>query len=228
MPLSKTAAFASLAVLALAPTARAGWVESGDAGQLLPSAQITSGSGALTSIQGALGNANDVDLYQIYATGTGFFATLSATTVGGATFNTKLFLFDANGRGLVANDNAGGTGQSTLQAAFVTQGIYYLAISSSGNNPLSSGGQIFYPSPGTSYATGPGRGDPLSSWTNGGSSYGSYSITLTGVRFAQIVSAATPEPASAVTAGLGILGLAGYGWRRKKAAVTGDGQDRPG
>jgi hypothetical protein len=35
-------------------------------------------------------------------------ATFSATTVGGATFDTQLWLFDANGKGVVANDDSGG------------------------------------------------------------------------------------------------------------------------
>ena len=63
----------------------------------------------------------------------------SATTVGGAGFDTQLFLFDDDGagvaRGKVANDDSSGTFQSTLPTA---------------PTPLTNGGTLSYP-PGVYY-----------------------------------------------------------------------------
>ena len=44
------------------------WTETGDAGDLLSTAQSTLGTGALTAINGNLGSSTDVDLYCIRMT----------------------------------------------------------------------------------------------------------------------------------------------------------------
>ena len=68
-----------------------GVAEIGDAGQSLADAQvIPGGSETLEAIAGTISPENDVDLFQITLAGEGF----SATTVGGAEFDTQLFLFD--------------------------------------------------------------------------------------------------------------------------------------
>jgi Ca2+-binding RTX toxin-like protein len=135
--------------------------ESGDAGQLLPDAQvIASGSARLGSIAGTISESNDVDLYQITLTGGGTF---SATTVGGANFDTQLFLFDTNGNLVDQNDDSNGTLQSTLPASPSTSldaGNYFLAISSFNNDPV---------------------GSPLTGFSGGGGSTGDYTISLGGV-----------------------------------------------
>jgi len=63
-------------------------------------------------------------------------ANFSASTVNGATFDTQLWLFDADGKGVVFNDNAVGTtgSQSRIDnsSGCLTNrppGVYYLAIS---------------------------------------------------------------------------------------------------
>jgi hypothetical protein len=81
-----------------------GWDETinggGDAGELPETAQST-GSGALTAIRGEM-EADGVDMYAIYISDPSVF---SATLRCGALFDTQLFLFDANGRGVVHNDD---------------------------------------------------------------------------------------------------------------------------
>ncbi|MFN4033817.1 MAG: hypothetical protein ACK4ME_09435, partial [Fimbriimonadales bacterium] len=85
--------WALLATTALCLSAQAQtWYEQGDAGDLPETAQST-GSGPIAEIQGSL-DANDVDMYAIYITDP---ANFSASTVGGATFDTQLWLFDADG-----------------------------------------------------------------------------------------------------------------------------------
>jgi Ca2+-binding RTX toxin-like protein len=156
-------------------------LESGDAGQLLSDAQvISSGTATLSSIAGTISNNNDVDLYQLALPGGGTF---SATTVGGADFDTQLFLFNQNGNLVDQNDDSIGTLQSTLPASpsiSLDAGIYYLAISSFNNDPL---------------------GSPLGGFSNEGFSSGNYTLFLTGV------SAAPPENAGTFSVGATPAGI---------------------
>ncbi|GAA6621413.1 hypothetical protein NUACC26_072330 [Scytonema sp. NUACC26] len=120
--------------------------EDGEAGSLLDSAQdlSTQPGTIITSISGKLSNDNDVDLYKIFLAGD---RTFSATTIGGTEVDTRLFLFDASGRGIYGNDAGGRSPQSTLPANDLltpsNSGVYYLAISSSDNLPYSDRGNIF-------------------------------------------------------------------------------------
>src|SRR5918992_5628474 len=62
-------------------------------------------------------------------------------------------------------------------------GVYYLAISSFDNDPVSEGGLIFgFGSFPIQAPDGPGGASPVSDWTNQGTSRGSYRIRLTGTR----------------------------------------------
>jgi hypothetical protein len=121
--------------------------------------------------------------------------TFSATTVGGAQFDTQLFLFDRQGIGVYANDDVGSDGgstyivQSTLPAGHALtpqyRGKYYLAISAYNNDPVSAGGRIF-PNEGSFTdvvaASGPGGGSKITGWSNEGGAAGVYTIRLTGAR----------------------------------------------
>lgn len=192
--------------------------EVGDAGESLSTAQVVSGSSALESITGTLSGFNDAaDLFQIFLTGG---QTFSATTVGGANFDTRLFLFDASGFGVYFNDDAASnTLQSTLPAnsSFTPtlSGIYYLAIAGFDYGALNADGDRIFPGvndfsidvpesaifTGVFGATGPGGALPLNTLDgqilNEG---GAYSIALTG-------AAAVPEPVS--TVGLLVAGASG-------------------
>ena len=79
------------------------WFEIGDAGETAATAQQTMGSGNLTQIQGDLATANDADVYLIQVFDT---TTFSASTIGGAPFDTQLFLFDEQGQAVTHNDDA--------------------------------------------------------------------------------------------------------------------------
>lgn len=199
-------------VLISAASAQGGWIEVGDAGRLPGTAQITVGTGSLTSISGTLLDDTDVDVYRIILAGGGTF---SATTFGLTSVDTKLFLFDVTGRGAYVNDDANVfTLQSTLPAGDpltpAQAGVYYLAIAGFDIDPVSVGGLIF-PDPlfpeGVFGPTGPGGGSAVTDFVGTGD-FGAYTIELTGAFFAQEPPVtAVPEPLSAVSAGIGMLGL---------------------
>ena len=174
--------------LGLAPSAFA-VSESGDAGDL-PSTAQDLGSGAVTSIFGTFTGGADVDVYRVCLTdGVSF----SASTVGATTLDTQLFLFDADGKGVYSNDDAGiGIRGSRLPSAHrfspTGSGEYFIAISSFNNDPQSDAGEIFpdlfssslYPD-GVVNAAGVGGDEPVVSWvgpTRGPP--GLYRINVTG------------------------------------------------
>lgn len=196
-------------------TAAFTWSEAGDAGELLGTAQIVSGSGQLEGIQGSF-LENDTDLYQIYIADS---ASFSATTVGGSTVDTQLFLFDSSGVGVSFNDDdPGGNGvlQSTLSAVFVpSAGLYYLAITRFDRDAYSAGGLIWNNSPyeAERIPDGPGAQGALAGWTGPTSADSFYQIFLRGTEGAPAV---VPEPSTLLLLGSGLLGLAGYGRKRMK------------
>jgi len=207
----------------LASSAQAqNWDEStnggGDAGQSLSTAQKPTGSGALHSISGAISNRNDVDIYKIHISAPGKF---SASTLGGANFDTQLFLFDSTGHGIEANDDYKFSLQSFLPGGcFLDPGCYYLAISTFDNDPENCKNQRMFPNflPNFIVPAWPWAGT-LDHWSGTGSNCGcqtspkSYTICLTGADFCQT---AVPEPATIALLGLG-LAMIGVTRRRKLA-----------
>ena len=195
------------AVLAAAGVASAQvWNEVGDAGQDgVGAAQVTDGSGPLTTINGVLGT--DVDLYAIRIDDV---ATFEASVIGGATFDTQMFLFAADGTGITENEDADGELQALVNSDGILgvgggPGLYYLAISEFNQDPLDSDGIDMF-----GFTTWPGRGDQrqptstlsLVNWDDNGGDGGDYSIRLTGASYA------VPAPASLALLGLGGLAAA--------------------
>lgn len=214
------------------PSHAATFTEISDAGNLPATAQITAGAGFLTEIDGKLSPADGdgQDMYLIHIDGGGTF---SATTVGGASFDTELFLFDANGKGVYANDDASGDFAPSMLRAYtsltpITPGDYYLAITQCCSAPVSNDGQIFTIAGPNHRAlsgpTGAGGALPVTGYaggfvqTPGG---GAYQIFLTGA-YASIVTgaqvSAVPEPNvfALMLAGLGMMTLLARS--RRKAA----------
>src|SRR5919107_1555451 len=112
--LSRTAISALIAALtlALAPGAFAA-SEQGDAGDLRATSQDL-GDAAVTSITGTFTNASDADVYRLCLTNGSSF---SASTVGMAPgMDTQLFLLDADGLGVYANDDAPGQPATAARA----------------------------------------------------------------------------------------------------------------
>ncbi len=164
------------------------YIESGDAGDLPGTAQAPSGAaGASIPVIFGQHSSGDVDMYRITMCDP---ANFSASTVGGAGFDTQLFLFDATGMGIAFNDDApAGSAQSALSNMFTSAlpaGEYLLAISQYNNDANSAGGLIWANSPFNVERApdGPGAAGPVESWTGGGTTAGGYSIALTGVCYA--------------------------------------------
>jgi hypothetical protein len=203
------------AVAAIAAGASAQlWNEQGDAGDLPGTAQLTMGIGPLNFISGNLG-ANDADMFGITVTDWSIF---SATTTGGVSIDTQLFLFTSGGMGIAFNDDSVGT-SSTLPAGNAlysgrTNGEQvFLALSQFDKDPFSVGGAIFLDTPFTTVhgPDGPGGGSPITGWDSFGGNGGVYRITLTGAEF--FSTNPVPEP---FTMGLGIAGVAVFARRRFK------------
>ncbi|MBA3725280.1 MAG: PEP-CTERM sorting domain-containing protein [Armatimonadetes bacterium] len=181
-----------------------------DAGPL-PPGEMTMGEGNLGVIRGSLSSEDLEDMYCITITDVAGF---SATTVGGADWDTQLFLFDVGGMGVTFDDDDPGGGglQSTITGTFVPgTGTYYLAISSYDNDALSAGGEIWLDGPFTEERApdGPGAGSPITGWDSGGTSGAGYSIALTGAGFCMV-----PEPGTFVALGVGLAALVASRRRR--------------
>ena len=178
------------------------WVEPPgvDAGSVPGSAQSITGSGSLSSIGGELtavstasAGADDFeDMYCFQIVDPANFRAVTfpdSTFTGSANFDTQLWLFDRNGFGLLANDNAGPKEQgSGLPApAGIAPGVYCLAISGFDNDPQSDGGPIFNAET-REEVTGPdgeGGQDPIVAWGPPGEA-GQYVIALTGAAFIEV------------------------------------------
>ncbi len=167
------------------------WLETGDAGDTPGTAQDTVGSGTLLQIRGNTTGTGDADVYKIKICDEANFL---ATTVGGTTLDTQLFLFDSNGFGLVMDDDdvgASGTLQSRITTQFVTaNGSYYLAVSGYDSDPMDSaaayiwGDQNATPAYGPEWApNGPAAANAWASFDHISGAAGSYSIALTGACF---------------------------------------------
>ncbi|MCS7190292.1 MAG: DVUA0089 family protein, partial [Fimbriimonadales bacterium] len=163
-----------------------GWDEftdgGGDAGDLPETSQSVRNA-TIPLIRGQL-DTNDVDMFAIQIDNPAAF---SATTVGGATFDTQLWLFDSNGKGVVFNDDFGGL-QSRIDNSTncITQpGVYYLAISRYNRDAIGCEGDfIWNDSPfGTIRCPdGPEPASRVNGWSGGTAAAGEYRIILTGVR----------------------------------------------
>ena len=185
----RTAASAVIAVLALAlaPGAFAA-SETGDAGELRSSANDM-GAGQVAEIQGRFDDSADVDVYRLCLSDG---ASFSASTLGATTVDTQMFLFDSQGYGVYANDDAAGSRGSLLPARHRFSpragGEFFLGISVYNRDPQSSLGDIFLGSfSRTIYpdsvidANGFGASEPLIDWAGRASGpAGAYKITLTG------------------------------------------------
>jgi hypothetical protein len=184
---------AGLALAASAIPAQT-WTEAGEAGSLPGSAQVPQGSGALTRIDGAIDDpalANpgaDSDMFLIAIDDPKTFA---ATTVGGTSLDTQLFLFDHAGFGVSFDDDDPlgiGRLQSRLSGAFVAApGLYWLAVSRYDLDATGGGAPIWNDAPFVAERPpdGPGAGNAVDGWSGvvPTAATGGYSIFLTGASF---------------------------------------------
>jgi hypothetical protein len=173
------------------------WTEV-DAGDLPRTAETTVGEGPLQRIDGDLPSTADVDLYLIRVDDP---TTFECSTVGGTTFDTQLWLFHRDGRGISFNDDSNVLyGQSTVTGQFLTRpGHVLLAVSAFDKDPLDAWNQeLWQDAPYTTerQPDGPGAANPMVQWSPGaGGSLRTYSIFLRGASFAKAVAPSRPDVA---------------------------------
>lgn len=190
--------FDDLSITAEAGTPFDGWDETnnggGDAGDLPGTAQLvtlpdqTPCQSPVTRVRGDNG-ADDVDMYVICITDP---ASFSASTVGGAGFDTQLWLFRCDGTGVVFNDDnpdTGGGTQSRIdnRANCITEGgIYLLAISRYNRDAVDANSSLLWnnsPFGAVRCPDGPGAANPIAGWTGTTTAGGRYVISLQGAYF---------------------------------------------
>lgn len=164
-----------LAMLAAASAAFAGpdWTEVPDAGKLLPGqaipfSPVESITGELIGTD-AFGGPDVVDLFSLTTTVPNTKVRTGALLAGReANFDTVLFVFNAAGQGVVANDDAG-PGDTSSVVTIPTPGNYKLAVAAKGVQPVSAAGEMFeIYAPHNQFAQvtprSPGGFSPLQDW----------------------------------------------------------------
>ena len=137
--------------------------------------------------------------------------------------DTELYLFNSTGAAVYGNDDSGVSLQSTLPAnnslGPLTPGIYYLAISTSGNEPINLANQLLFStdSPSTTIR-GPAPG-VSGSESNFDSTFadpgtGAYEIDLTGAL------TPVPEISSTIMVGQGLLIIAILAGTRRRRRLS--------
>jgi hypothetical protein len=136
------------------------WVESTDAGSLPGNAQRVTGFGELSRISGSLGGVSGVngsepdlrDMYLVLITDPNNFLLSTVNPGTPPSADTRLFLFRADGRGLLANDDISGTDLRSQILPIATDGtaqtipapgLYYLAVCFFPDAPMNSQGNLF-------------------------------------------------------------------------------------
>jgi hypothetical protein len=220
LPMQVVSFAGALAGFAAVSLAGPDWVEGSiDAGGELGSAQITTGSGSMSSISGNLSGARVADFEDMFLVRV-LNPVIFQMTTGTPTFDPQLFIFNVTQAneafGLLANDNtvSGPTPQllpmatDGTQAAITQPGVYAIAISAAGRYPISMSGAIFFFGSPTEISgpDGPGGINPHIGWAGPGGA-GTYQINVTGVGFHSV-----PGPG----AGALLVFAAGLAARRRR------------
>jgi hypothetical protein len=173
------------------------WTEA-NAGHLPLTAETTVGTGPLQRIDGSLTGNTDIDMYLIHVDDP---TTFRCTTVGGATWDTTLWMFHRDGRGIAFQEDDMGL-QSTLTGQFLGgPGYVLIAITAWDNDPLDvANQQLWQDTPWNveRQPDGPGAANPVNQWdllvppSNPG---GPYSMFLSGASFAASSSLNLPAVA---------------------------------
>ena len=181
----------TISALLTAASAQISYQEQGDAGDLPATAQLVNVAGAqpcqtpVQSIRGQM-DADDVDMFVICITDPAAF---SASTVGTTAWDTQLWLFKCDGRGVVHNDdNPDGAGLGSRidnRTNCIQQpGIYLLAISRYNRDPVTADGLTLWDPLGNNRLVrcpdGIRADEPVGAWAGVTQAAGEYVIQLTG------------------------------------------------
>ncbi|MCA8977687.1 MAG: DVUA0089 family protein, partial [Planctomycetes bacterium] len=152
------------------------------------------GSGPLTQIVGNLGTG-DVDLYLIHVDDP---ATFTCSSLGGAGFDTQLWIFDRQGYGISFKDDDG-PAQSTLTGQFISApGHVVIGITQYDTDPLDASNQELWldqPYNVERQPDGPGASNVFTQWSGSTGGGGAYTLTLAGASYA--APATLQEPINA-------------------------------
>lgn len=216
----------TLGSLSGAAVAGPDWIEDGDAGSTLNSSQDITPVGPVQTIAGTLGGQDTEDVYKLVILdgddiGGDVMFGLNLNNGGDELFDPSLWLFDSEGFGVLGNDDdpiLGGPNARLIAPStdgvtlLLPPGIYFLAITESGNVPLSFREGLGFGETGVfeeifffedanevSGADGEGADNPLAAWSGGAGSSGGYGIEI------------TPTPG-----GVAVLAFAGIGMARRR------------
>lgn len=192
---------ALLAASLLLPTALSAqaWTESSlGAGQTWSTSETPLGSGPLTRIQGTIAAGRAADIYLLRVDD---LATFQVTSVGGASFDTQLWMFGTDGTGFAHRDDDVGSTQSTLTGfGAYGPGTVLIAISEYDNDPLDqNGNQLWADTPFDTerWPDGPGAANSFTQWSGTSTVARPYTLTLRGASFAAELNPADTQVAFA-------------------------------
>jgi hypothetical protein len=178
----------ALAASLLLPTAllAQNWTESATgAGQTWSTSETPLGSGPLTRIQGTIAAGSSADIYLVRVDD---LATFQVSSVGGASFDTQLWMFGVDGAGLAHRDDDVGSTQSTLTGfGPYGPGTVLIAISEYDIDPLDQGGnQLWNDTPFDTerWPDGPGAANLFTQWSGTSNVARPYTLTLRGASYA--------------------------------------------
>ncbi|MBL8752755.1 MAG: hypothetical protein JNK15_05595 [Planctomycetes bacterium] len=175
------------------------WTESAvGAGQTWSTSETPLGSGPLTRIQGTIAVGSAADIYLVRVDD---LATFQVSTVGGAGFDTQLWMFGVDGTGLAHRDDDVGSTQSTLTGfGPYGPGAVLIAVSEYDNDPLDqNGNQLWNDTPYDTerWPDGPGAANPFTQWSGTSGTALPYTLTLRGASFAAELNPADAQVAFA-------------------------------
>lgn len=116
------------------------WTESGDADELISTAQIPTGTGPITSISGSILTPEDVDLYKIFINDADAFAVTVTANLSNGNNDLDLFLFRPDGFFELYDADSGDDLLPEFFAGDLAPeppGVFYLGITMFDNFPTS-------------------------------------------------------------------------------------------
>lgn len=177
-----------VAVVCAASVAAQTWGEQG-AGELSSTAEWTIGDGPLTQINGNLNTGEAADLYVVHVDD---IASFTCTSVGGATFDTQMWMWTMTGHGISFRDDNPGSVRSTLTGQFLNySGRVIIGISQYDRDCQDSAGQQLWldqPFAVERAPDGPGASNAFTQWSGLTPAGGAYTLKLGGASFAGRIS----------------------------------------
>ncbi|MBL8723570.1 MAG: hypothetical protein JNK49_05955 [Planctomycetes bacterium] len=196
--LCRSAVLAASLLLPFALSAQT-WTETAaGAGQTWSTSETPLGSGPLTRIHGTIAAGRAADIYLVRVDD---LATFQVSSVGGASFDTQLWMFGVDGFGLAHRDDDVGSTQSTLTGLGPWgPGTVLIAISEYDIDPLDQGGnQLWNDTPFDTerWPDGPGAANSFTQWSGASTVARPYTLTLRGASYAAELNPADPQVAFA-------------------------------